>query len=286
MKKPKRNHFQAACRAGTLLRTVDIGARASSTCYFLVLAAFPALVLILNLLSFTPLGPVELMDLIRGFLPEALVPYAERIVNSTYQNTSGAMVSLSALVALWSASKGVHGLLRGFNAIYGVAEDRGYFYTRAISVVYTFLFLIVLLLTLVLHVFGTTILSLLPEPDNPVTEFLGGILDLRFFLLLILQTALFTAMYMAMPNRHNSFFSSLPGAVLASLGWLIFSDLFSVYVEHFPRYTVIYGSVYAVALSMLWLFCCISILFYGGLLNRFLMESKGKKEPSENNGSG
>lgn len=277
MKMSKNDRFRFVFRAATLLRSVDIGAHASSTCYFLVLAAFPALILILSLLRYVPLGVEDLTDLIEGYIPGALVPYIERIVGSVYENTNGATLSVSALVALWSASKGIHGLLRGLNAIYGAAEDRGYIYTRAISVFYTFLFLIVLLLTLVIHVFGTTILNLLPRPEAPATRFLSGIVDLRFFLLLILQTALFTALYMALPNRRNSLWGSLPGAVLASLGWLIFSDLFSTYVEHFPKYALIYGSVYAVALSMLWLYCCISIVFYGGLLNRLLAEMRAEK---------
>ena len=54
----------------------------------------------------------------------------------------------------------------------------------------------------------------------------------------------------------------------------MFSDLYSLYVEYFPSYANIYGSVYAVALSMLWLYSCVSIVFYGGVLNRFLLSQK------------
>ena len=49
-----------------------------------------------------------------------------------------------------------------------------------------------------------------------------------------------------------------------------------IYVEHFASYANIYGSVYAVALSMLWLYCCISIVFYGGALNHYLMDHRKK----------
>ena len=104
----------------------------------------------------------------------------------------------------------------------------------------------------------------------PFFRFLTSVIDLRFFLLVALQTALFTAMFMVLPNRRNSLSSSLPGALLSSIGWLIFSHLFSLYVEHFANYDNLYGSVYALALSMLWLYFCISILFYGGVLNRIL----------------
>ena len=245
---------------------------AAHASYFIVLAVFPLLVLLLSLLRYTGLDVTTLTQVLEGFLPTALLPAVTKLIINTYYGITGTTLWLSALVALWSASRGIFGLLTGLNSIYGVAEDRGWLYTRTVSVVYTFLFLLMLLLTLVLHVFGTTLLQLLPTDDAPFWRFLTEVVDLRFFLLLGLQTLLFTAMFMVLPNRHNRFFDSLPGALLASSGWLVFSDAFSVYVEKFTQYATIYGSVYVVALSMLWLYCCVSILFYGGALNQYLMK--------------
>ncbi len=242
--------------------------------YFIILALFPALLLILGLLRYTGFQVETLVAFIGDFLPEALVDAAEELIIGTWQNTTGAVVGLSAVTALWSSSKGIYGLLRGLNAIYGAAEDRGYVYTRFISVVYTFLFLLILLLTLVLHVFGSSLINLLTMVDHPVLIFLVDLIDLRFFLLLILQSLIFTLMFMALPNRRNRFLESLPGGVLAASGWQVFSDLYSIYVENFSRYANIFGSVYAIALSMLWLYCCMSILFYGGALNRYLQGRK------------
>lgn len=262
-------------RAVSLIRRVrDMGIpnHAANAGYFIVMAVFPALVLVLSVLRHTDLDAGDLMPVLEGFLPAALLPAAENLVIGAYAQTSAAVVSVSAVSALWSASRGVYGVLRGLNAIYGVREDRGYWYTRLISAVYTFLLLIVLLLTLVLNVFGEGLLDLL---SGPVWQILSDIVDLRFFLLLILQTGLFAAIFMVLPNRKNSFSDSLPGALLASAGWMVFTQLFSLYVTYFQRYSTIYGSVYAVALSMLWLYCCLSILFYGGALNKLLMEAKG-----------
>lgn len=258
------------------LQKMEIPGHAANAGYFIVLSVFPALVLILSLLRYTSLDAQDLLHLLEGFLPEALMGAAEKLIISTYAHTSTAVVSVSAVGALWSASRGIYGLLTGLNTIYDVQENRGYWYTRAISVFYTFLFVLVLLLTLVLNVFGESILEMLPPAKGAVGQFLSEIIDLRFFLLLLLQTALFAAMFMALPNRKNKLSDSLPGAVLAALGWQIFSKLFSVYVEHFAGYANIYGSVYAVALSMLWLYCCLSIVFYGGALNKLLMDGEDK----------
>lgn len=269
---PKGGIIGKAVDAALVIKEKQIPLHAAYAGYFIILSLFPALLLILSILRYTGLQVENLIELIGDFLPAALMDAAENLVYSTYQNSTGAVVGLSAVTALWSASRGIYGLLRGLNAIYDVAEDRGYIYTRGISLVYTFAFFLVMLLTLVLHVFGSSIINMLTMVDNAVLIFLIDLIDFRFFLLLILQSLIFTAMFMVLPNKRNSFMDSLPGGVLSSIGWLVFSDIYSIYVENFSNYSNIYGSVYAVALSMLWLYCCLSILFYGGALNYYLAD--------------
>lgn len=249
---------------------------AASTGYFIVLSVFPLLVLVLSLLRYTGLQVETLTDLVEGFLPKALTPAARRLILNAYQSTSGTVISVSALTGLWSASRGIYGLMNGLNAIYEVTESRGYIRTRLVGMLYTFLFLLMLVITLVLNVFGASLLQSLPWIHAGLLRFLWELLSWRFLVMLLLQTALFTAMFMVLPNRRNTFRESLPGAVLASLGWLIFSDLYSVYVQHFSGYASIYGSVYAVALAMLWLYFCLTIVFYGGALNHYLQKNSKK----------
>lgn len=254
-----------------IFSALNIPLYAANAGFFVVLAVFPMLVLILSLLRYTGLSADVLTDVLEGVIPSALLGAASRLIQNTYANTSGTVISISAIVSLWSASRGIYGILTGLNAIYGVEEHRGYLHTRFISVVFTFAFLIVILLTLTLHVFGTTILGMIPPTASSVLSFLDRVIHLRFFLLVFTQTLLFTAVFTIFPNRRNSVRSSLPGALLTSLGWLIFSGIYSVYVERFASLTNVYGSVYTVALSMLWLYCCLYIMFCGGALNRSLM---------------
>ena len=272
MEFPKGGMFGRIAALLLRLRDMEIPAHAANAGYFIVLSVFPALVLILSLLRYTSLDAGDLLALLEGFLPSALMSGAEKLIISTYAHTSSAMVSLSAVGALWSASRGIASLIKGLNRIYDVREDRGYFHTRLMGMGYTVAFLAVLLVTLIMGVFGQWLLALLP--DTGLGRLLSGVANMRFFLMLLLQTGLFTAMFMALPNRKNSFSESFPGAVLASVGWLVFSKGFSYYVDHFSGYSGIYGSVYTLALSMLWLYFCLSILFYGGALNRLLMEKE------------
>ena len=254
------------------LAQLRIGLYAANACYFIVLALFPALLLLMGLLRYTPLEVELLAEVLTGVLPAAFLEGAEELILTTYDSTSGALLGISAVTALWAAGRGIYGVLTGLNAIYGVEESRGYLRTRLISTVYTMIFLVVLILTLGLHVFGTELLELLRRASHPVLRFLWDIIDFRFLLLVLLQTSIFTAMFVVLPNRKNRIRDSIPGALLASCGWLIFSNLFSVYVEHFAVRSNVYGPLSALALGMLWIYFCMSIFFYGGALNVLLME--------------
>ncbi len=263
-------------RIFTAVSSLHISLYAAGAGFFIVVSLFPGLVLILSLLQYTSLEVGSLLSVLSPLLPDALEAPARELITSAYTGNSGMVVGLSALTSLWSASRGVYGLLTGLNAVYGVTERRGWLRTRLISMLYTLSFLLMLVVSLILHVFSTTALHLMPADKSPFLRFLteaSGLRDLMWLLALIL---FFCLVYRVLPDRRSSFWDCFPGALLAALGWLIFTDLFSLYVLWFPRYSRIFGSVYALALSMLWLYFCLSIVFYGGALNRWLSSRKNR----------
>ena len=245
---------------------------AGNASFFLILAVFPSLVLLLALMRYTGLQIETFTEVMEEVVPASLMPMVNRLVRSAYVNSSGTLLSVSAIAALWSSSRGMYSFLVGLNAINQVKEDRGYLRTRLLSVGYMFAFLIVLILTLVLHMFGKDLLLWLSV--LPIPAFLLSLLDVRIFVLLILQTLLFSGMYTVLPNERGKWRSNLPGALLAAIGWQVFTNVYSIYSQRFTAYANIYGSVYAVALGMLWLYFCICIVFYGGVLNEYLEKNK------------
>ena len=253
---------------------LEIPVYAANASFFIVLALFPALLLFLSVLHYTPFEVEGMARLLQGLLPDVFLEAAEELILLTYDAASGVTLGLSAVTTLWSASRGIHGILTGLNGIYGLTESRSWLKTRCISMVYTFLLLLALILTLGLHVFGAAILRFLTWLDLPVLGLFLELIDLRLFVLVAVQWAVFTAMFMTLPDRKIGIRESLPGALLSSAGWLIFSNLFSVYVEYFAALDNVYGSLSVLPLGMLWLYCCMSILFYGGALNRLLTEGK------------
>ena len=249
-----------------LIQELDLSVYTAQACYFLVLSVFPALVLLLGLLRHTVLGAADLMDFLSDFLPQPLLPHAWRLISQTEAGITGTVLSISALTALWSAGKGIYGLMKGLNRIRDVRACRSWLRTRVICAVYMVGFILVLVLTLVLQVFWDTLGAYLRVRGRFLPELPG----VRFLLPALAQTLLFCVMFMYLPDENRGFRESLPGAVVAGLGWMIISAGFSLYVEKWGSGSSVYTSVYSLAMGMLWLYAAVYTLFLGALLNRIL----------------
>lgn len=238
---------------------------AANASFYIILSIFPAIMLILGLLPHLGFSEADLIDAVSGVVPSVIEPLLIYVIHDL-KGSSG-VISFSALVAIWSSSRGVYCIQVGLNAICGRRESRSYLRMRLTSVIYMVFLLLALLLTLALHVFGQQLYAFCIRQSVPILLFLARLLQFRGFILLLLLSVLFTAVLCVFPNRHIALRRAVPGAVAAALGWLIFSALFSFYIQRFSRYSVFYGSLSMIAVGMLWLYVCISILFYGGLLN-------------------
>ena len=73
-----------------------------------------------------------------------------------------------------------------------------------------------------------------------------------------------------MPGGKRTFRSQVPGTVFATVGWLVFSRIFSFYIVHFWKLSYIYGSLTAIILMILWLDIIINLLFLGAAINAAL----------------
>jgi len=240
-----------------------IGAYAAQTSFFILMSLIPFFMFLLSMLNVVipylmPSSQLEFLTQIYTLFPEPIAGIVESIILELLEKSTGISVA-TALTALWFASRSMLSLTQGINNILSDGEIPGYFRTRIMSVVYMLLFTLLIALTLVLLGFGNIIGAVIPSAP----ETLFKILHLRWVIVFLILTVFFTLFYRFMPQKHRPLRQLIPGAALASVGWLIFTLGFSVYVSFSKAYTSIYGSISYIILAMLWLYFCISILFYG-----------------------
>ncbi len=255
---------------GRRISSYRVSLYAANASFYLILSLFPAIALLLGLLPLLGFSAADLQNAVGSLLPEILRPLLSYVIADLGQTAPGAVISVSALVATWSASRGVYCIQTGLNAICAAREDRPYLLRRLMCMLYMAFLLIALLLTMAILMFGRNLIQYLRTQHIPVLQFLARVVQLRGLVLLCLLSLLFTAVYYVFPNRRTRLRYVLPGAICAALGWLIFTAAFSYYVRRFNDFSRSYGSLSTLVLGMLWLYCCMSILFYGQVLNLLL----------------
>ena len=133
-----------------------VGAYATQAAYFLIMSFIPCILFLTTLVRYTPLTYNVVRDAIVAFIPENLQSFVLGIVVDVYKRST-AIVPLSAIVALWSAGKGMQSIINGLNTIYHVKETRNWLLTRIYAVFYTLSLVIAVIVSLLMLVLGNEI---------------------------------------------------------------------------------------------------------------------------------
>lgn len=250
------------------LNADNVSAFSAQAAFFLIISFFPFFMFLLTLLNYLPFSKPELLSAIESVFPQTVAVYLSDILDELLEKSNGTVLSLTAIATLWTSSKGFYAVVRGLDSIYHSTGKRNYFLSRLLSALYTLLFAVLIIAVLFIFVFGNQIYLWSLRHVPILSEMALLIISVRTLVGFCLMILFFTLVFITMPNRKSSFFAELPGAILASAGWIGFSYLFSFYIDNFSNYSATYGSLTAVVLCMLWFYSCMYIMFIGAELNQ------------------
>lgn len=244
-----------------------VSAFSAQAAFYVLISFFPFIMFLLTLLQYLPITEQTLISILIQIFPSSISPLVVNIVTEIFGKASGTIISITAISALWSSSKGILSVIRGLNAVYGIKESRGYIRVRLLSSIYTLIFAVMLIISLIILVFGNQ-LYLWIETKIPILADLALIIiSIRTIVGLLVLTLFFLLIYAKVPNRKTVLYKELPGAIVSAAGWMGFSYLYSYYIDNMGNYANMYGSLTAIVLFLLWFYFCMYILFIGGEIN-------------------
>ncbi|MCJ7840829.1 YihY/virulence factor BrkB family protein [Lederbergia sp. NSJ-179] len=252
----------------------DVTGMAAQLAYFFLLSLFPLLIFIATLLPYTPLSQDDLFNMIKDFAPEETFNMIQHTLDEIMEGRSGGLLSFGIIGTIWSASNGMNGLMRSLNRAYNVEEKRPYLIARGLAIILTIAMIFVFLLALLVPVFGKQLGMLVFSNLGFSSQFLQIWGIIRWTLTPIILFFVFLFIYFLAPSIKVKFITAAPGALFASLGWIIVSFGFSYYVSEFANYTSTYGSLGAIIVLMLWFYISAIIIMVGGELNSLIRERK------------
>lgn len=242
------------------------GAHAAQSAYFFVLSMIPIIVLLLTLVKYTPLTEDVIIKAVVEVFPTTVNAMVVSIVTQVY-NRSASFIPIMILVALWSAGKGVLAITSGLNKIYDCEETRNYVVLRLRASFYTLVFIVAIVVSLILSVFGNSLSFFLVEHFPFMKKVLVFILSIRTLGTFIVLVVCWVLIYRFLPNRKDKLRKQIPGAVFTTTGWMLISFFFSIYLDIFTGFTTMYGSMTTIVLILLWLYLCMFIVLLGGEVN-------------------
>ncbi len=259
------------------VREDRVGVYAAETAFFIVLSAVPFLMLIFNVAgSLVNENVGDYLTLFITGLPGVIGEYMESQFLTLAKRPVGVPVSAGA--ALWSASKGVRAVRRGVRSVYG--ESSGTFISEALTgLVFTVVFIVLIIAVLVFFVFGDALLAFF----GAFVPSLYRIFDLTLTMSPVIFTVLLALFFAGILRAFtpdsagiDKFSEQLPGAVIASVGWILYSYLFSLFIDRFSSVPSLYGSLGAIMILMIWIYMIMYIFLIGAELNKYLF-SKSQK---------
>lgn len=255
------------------IKRAAISAFSGQSAFFMILSFFPFFMFLFAILKFTPFTETMFFNILKVFVPTSFHEFLSTVISDIFNSQSSTLLPVTIITAIWMGSKSFLSLANGLNSVYEIDETRNYILIRIYSVLYTIVFALLIIATLTIMVFGNTIYYYTCRHFPLLEEIFLSIISLRPVISFLIMFSFFIIMYKAIPNRKCKLSSQAPGAIIAAGGWMIFSYLYSFYVDHFSNYSTFYGTMTIIALLMVWLYACMYILFFGGLINN-MMEKK------------
>ena len=247
-----------------------IGIHTGQSSFFITLSIFPFILLLLNIVSTIPSGKHVFLAIIATVTNENIKNLLNDVVNSLSQYATGITISISAIVGLWSASKGVHALMIGLGAINNLHKNRNYFVARVVSMLYTVTFVLIIVGSMGILVFGNRIVKVLVEqlPNLAGRSYLS--MTFRYLIMFVFFFIFLLLVYRFSNRKYTTFKKVVWGSLFCTVGWIVFTLGFNYYIDYFFNTSYLYGSLTSFIILMLWIYFCIYIFFLGHEINKFL----------------
>jgi membrane protein len=210
----------------------------------------------------------EIIESLFQIAPAHIAQTIEPVVVEVLNKQSGEVLTLSALFAIWVASSAFDGFRIAFDRAYAVPDPRGFVENRAMAIMLVFLGAAVATLLGVTIVFSPLILRfaevVLQTPIPPLFNYFTYAAGVAVFIGFLL------VMHRVLPGRRLQGCRLWPGVIVTTVLWVAMAFGFSMYLSYTPTYTVTYGTLAGVIITLMFFYFSGATIIYGAEVNAAL----------------
>ena len=241
---------------------------AAQLSFYLLLALVPAILFLVALTSYLPGRLIDrLVQNLSGVAPPTMVELLTQQLDAIAQGQHGGLLTFGVLMALWSSSAAVVAAIDAMNRVYDIEEGRPWWKVRLTAILLTMALAVLVVLSMGLVIAGPALAEWMAAHFGfgPVFEWTWKIV--QWPLVLVLITAGVGLLNYFGPDAEQDWEWITPGALLATVLWLVASLGFRFYVVNFGNYNETYGTLGGVIILMLWFYISSLAILVGGEMN-------------------
>jgi membrane protein len=242
---------------------------AAQLAYYFFLSLFPAILFLLALASFFPLQNLtdDISRVLGPFVSTEVLELIRDQMVRLAQQKSGGLLTFGVLAALWSSSAATVSIVGALNRAYDIEESRPWWKVRLIAIALTLGVAVFVLIGLTLVLAGPALADYLARVTGWGAPFQWAWLVMQWPLVLGLISVAIALVYYFGPDAEQDWVWVSPGAIAATVLWVVVSLAFKFYIAHFTNYNATYGAVGGVIVLLLWFYVSGLALLFGAELN-------------------
>lgn len=249
----------------------NVGSQSAALAFYLLFMIFPLLIFISALLGLLQLDVAAILDALVEFLPTEVVSIVGMYLNYVGEDPSPQLLLFGLFFSIYFPMRATNTLMRAVRTAYHLGPPRA----AVRHVIKTFLYTVVLIVTITVTLALMTVgdrLLLYAVENFHLPSFLAELwARLRFPVSAVAGYFALFFLYALAQDVRQPWRNIWPGTLAALGAWLALSWLYAFYVDNVAHYSLLYGSIGAVIVLLIWLYMSAATLILGAELNGTIM---------------
>ncbi|MDG2342903.1 MAG: YihY/virulence factor BrkB family protein [Cytophagales bacterium] len=246
----------------------EIFERSLAVAFSFTIASFPLIIFLFTLLPYInawvpEIDSEKILIFLQNIMPSDMFSITKNTILDLVETKRGGLLSIGVISSIFLSSNGFNTLIKTFNSCHRIRENRSFYETRLIAMLLTFVFFIVTIIAIVLSTLGDFIINIILEYNLFDDAEYYTINSYKLISLFTSFYLLITSIFYFAPVTHNKWTFISSGSIISAIGCVAISLAFSYYINNFPTYNKLYGSIGILIAYMGWVYVISSIILIG-----------------------
>lgn len=251
---------------------VGLNERAAAISFNFIMAIPPACIFLFSLVPLFPIADMfnrEVMAFVKDLTPNiATRRLVQDFLNDFFGRPRNSLLSFGFLIAMFYSSNAVLGIIHSFNRSIHEKEMKGFMVHRWKAIKLTLIIMLIFIASMIILMTQGALFKWLLNLLDIKNDFVKLLIkSLRWIVIIALFFYSIAFIYRHAPNVEKKWKLVSPGSILACTLLILFTFVFSFWINNYATYNKVYGPIGTIMIIMILIYVNSLVVLIGFELN-------------------